>query len=84
MLTTDDYKSALEAVSSLTADYVHTANLMHTNHSPEDDKIWKQKALYVTMLFDLVSSMNGIRQIVKTNTTPQSTYKPRLYNPDNG
>ena len=85
MLTPDDYKSALESLSHLTADFVHSANIVHTSQQTDDAKEWKQKALYITMMFDLVSSMNGIRQIVKLpNNSTQSTYKPRIYNPDNG
>lgn len=82
MLPVNDYKTALEVLSNLTADYIHTANTVFT--STDDNKEWQQKSLYITMMFDLLNSMNGIRQIVKTSNKPTTNYKPRIYNPDNG
>ena len=84
MLSPDAYKEALEAVSNLTADFIYSANTAHSSHNPEDEKVWKEKSLYITMMYDLLSSMNGIRQIVKVPSPVPSNYKPRIYNPDNG
>lgn len=86
MLSPDDYKAALDIVSNLVADYIHTANIYHIAPNTPEGKEWRQKSLYITMMYDILKSMDGIRQITKpANTSTPTTHKlPNIYNPDNG
>lgn len=85
MLSVEDYKAALDIVSNLIADYIHSSNVYYLAPNTEQGKEWRQKSLYITMMYDILSSLNGIRQITRPiNTAKPTTYKPRIYNPDDG
>lgn len=88
MLPINDYATALEALSSLTADFIQSASSAHIAPNTEAKAEYDKKSIYVSMMFDIAKSLNGIRFVYNPQQQPaqptHNNYKPRIYNPDNG
>lgn len=85
MLPINNYADALEAISSLTADFIQSANSAHIAPNTDAKKDYDRKSIYISMIFDIAKSLNNVRYIYSPQQQqPQNNYKPRIYNPDNG
>lgn len=97
MLKVDDYRAALELISSLAPDFIHSVFVAKNASNTPEGKEYAEKAAYILAMSDIVKTMNAARHNFLISAAPQQqehmraySAKPRtfhtssIYNPDEG
>lgn len=73
MLPVNDYAEALEIITQLMPDFIHSCLSAKAAPNTPDAKEYEQKAAYILAMSDTIKSMNAMRHNLLVSQRPRPT-----------